>query len=66
MSEYHLGNSRSYKGWVIQDVYRAGEACMKRCCWRASKNGFIIFEDTLAELKDRIRGEEYQYEEEEP
>lgn len=66
MSKYQFGKSRAYKGWVIQDVYQPGEAGMKRSCWQASKNGLLIIEDTLAELKSRIREEEYQYEEEEP
>ena len=66
MNKYQVGKSRAYKGWVIQDVYQAGEAGLKRTCWRASKNGSLIIEDTLAELKSRIREEEYQYEGEEP
>jgi hypothetical protein len=66
MSKYHFGKSRAYKGWLIQDVYQAGQAGMERSCWQASKNGLVIFADTLAELKDLIKGEEYQYEEEGP
>jgi hypothetical protein len=66
MSKYHLGMSRAFKGWVIQEVFQGEGAGMKRSCWRATKNGVIVFEDTLAELKSRIREEEYQYEEEEP
>ena len=65
MSKYHFGENRAYKGWVIQDVYEAGQTGMKRTCWRASKNGVTMFADTLAELKNLISGEEYQYEKEE-
>lgn len=66
MSKHHFGMSRVYKGWLIQDVYEEGQEGMKRSCWRANKKGNTMFADTLEQLKRLIRGEEYQYEEEDP
>jgi hypothetical protein len=66
MNKYQLGKRRWYKGWVIQEVFQEGEAGLKRVCWKAEKKGTWFFEDTLAKLKQRIREEEYQYDEEEP
>jgi hypothetical protein len=64
MNRVHIGKSRSYMGWRIEDLYEEGPTGKKRSGWRASKNGVVVlFADTLAEVKDRIREEEYQYEE---
>ncbi len=66
MNEYQLGNKRWYKRWAIQEVLQEGEAGWKRVSWKAEKKGTWFFEDTLSKLKQRIREEEYQYDEEEP
>ena len=63
MNERYFGESRAYKGWRIQDVYEARPSGMRRAFWQAAKNGAVMLGFTLAELKQSIRDEEYQYEE---